>query len=819
MKHVSIVLWVLFLPFFFLLKDFNRQLEDMSYLDKAKHFSPMDPCAGANLGGHVWKDYNTNGIQDSNDTISVGGIAVAIYDSNGNQVGTDITDTNGDWHVDPTGFSFPVRVEFSQIPSGTFWTLNGTNSPTSVQIITSASCTVDAGLGDIFSYCESNPIMVTTCYEETTASDLDIVISFSYENQGTAAQDKTAITHSQQGGALWGLAYNKPDRMLYTAALLKTHIPLGPAGLDAIYTIDPFSGTPNAMPWIELTDDLGIAVSAISAAPQYHTNTARDLSAESQNDANAFQDVGKTGLGDIEISADGKTLYVVNLYDKNLYAIDIDTKMVTGTFPIPDPGCVNGVARPWALGENNGEIFVGVTCDGSASGNPANLADNSGVANLTATVYRLDGTAFTQVLNFPLDYPREPPFQYSGGCDLVDHWKPWSDVLPQTCADGNIGYPTPLLSGIEFSDSGDMILGFLDRTGLQFGYSNYGPTGTTKYSMYAAGDILKACSAGSTWIIESTLSGCSSAGGLAINTYDTDGYDVGWDKLDKHGEFYEGDYFHGDGNIDGTGLSYFPGHPEITIGGLAVVPGTNEVMSTSYDPVTGASNFNTGGVITLDNTTGQRPRNGYQIYLTGPTGTTSGKGLGLGDLEVLCSAPPIQIGNYVWYDENMDGIQAPDEAGIPNVNVSLYEMVGGTTTLIASTITAGDGTYYFTDYEEHGARYDTLTPGNMYFIVVGEAGQFNTANNLLTVGGNEYQLTSQNTGEGANPDLNDSDAYLVSDNTKPFARFPVDTVTIGAAGYVNHSLDFGFAPPPPPPICPEVKIALPVNITIRRGKK
>lgn len=776
----------------------------------------MATCPTDHLGGKVWKDYDADGIIDANETATVDDVIVQVYDCEGQLVATDTSDTNGDWSVDTTGIAFPVRVEFSNLPSWSYWTLNGVDSETSVQFVPSVNCTVNAALGDMTYYCESNPIIVTPCYVENGNANTDVVVKFSYENEGTATQDKAVITYSQQSGSLWGLAYDKVNKILYSAAVLKSHIALGPAGLDAIYTIDPFSGMPNATPWLELTDDLGIAVSAISAQPQYHTNAVREVDdAVSENDPNAFQDVGKVGLGDIEVSLDGQTLYVVNLYDKTLYAISTLTKTIVDSFPIPNPNCTNGAARPWGIGQYNGQIFVGVTCDGSASGNPANLTDNSGVNNLTATVYRLDDTTFTQVLNFPLNYPREVPFQYSGGCDQVDRWKPWLSVVPATCDDGNIGYPTPLLSDIVFTEDGDMILGFIDRTGFQFGDYNYGPSGTTKYSIYAGGDILRTCKSGSSWSIESTATGCSSAGGLGINTYDPDGYDVGWDYLDKQGEFYEGDFFHNNGNYDGTGLSYFPGHPEITIGGLAIVPWTNEVMSTSYDPVTGADNFGTGGVIVLDNTSGKRPRNGFQIYNTTDPNTTQGKGVGLGDLEALCITTPNQIGNFIWYDEDEDGVQDPCEMGIQGVNVALYEMDGTMTILIASTVTAADGTYYFTDYEQYGSGYDTLTIGHQYFVVVGEGGQFDTSNNQLTIGSDTYQLTVQNTGEGSNSDLNDSDGYLIADNTKPFNNYPVDTVTIEQGGFVNHSLDFGFIPPSD---CNPI-ICLPITGKLIRGRK
>ena len=123
--------------------------------------------------------------------------------------------------------------------------------------------------------------------------------------------------------------------------------------------------------------------------------------------------------------------------------------------------------------------------------------------------------------------------------------------------------------------------------------------------------------------------------------------------------------------------------------------------------------------------------------------------------------------------------------------------------------------------------YDTLTPGDSYFIVVGENGQFDTSADLLSLGGNDYELTVQNTGQGSNPDLNDSDAFLIMDNSVVFNGFPVDTITIGPGGFVDHTLDFGFTPyttptPTNPPSSPKptdscsTNICLPITVTIKR---
>ena len=794
MKYFLGALLLLVIP-----KAFTKNIEDNYTTGARTQTAPLAmPCLNGQMGGKVFNDVNGNGADDTE--AGMEGLVVQIFgcaaDGSSVLIETVMTDSNGDYQfTDPSIINGnPYRIEFSNIPDRFQSSIEGVDNGTETQFVDAISCDVDFGIIDPIFFCQDNPTVVTPCYVSNLLPNEDVLVSFSYNNEGTAPQDRATIAESQVAGSLWGVAYARKTEMLYTSAVLKGHVGLGPEGLDAIYLVDPFSGSPNGAAWIELTDDLGIPVSNITANPQYLDNITRELDQGSQNDAVAFQDVGKVGLGDIELSEDEETLYVVNLYDKTLYAISTSTKQLVGSFPIPDPGCVLGEARPWAIAEMEGEIFVGVTCDGSASGNPADLSDNSGAENLSATVYRLDGAAFTNVLSFPLDYPREAPFHYTGNCDQIDSWRPWLSVMPSLCDDGNVAYPTPLLTDIEFDANGDMILGFTDRTGFQYGEDNYGLVGTTKLSIYSGGDILKACTAATGWEIESVASGCSSSSGLAINTFDNEGYvpDFGG-FLAKEGEFFDGDYFHDNGGIDGTGLSYFPGHPEITTGGLALIPGRGEVLTTAYDPVTGAANFSTGGVISLDLETGQRPRNGYQIYDTDLPNTTLGKGVGLGDLEILCALPPIQVGNYVWIDDNEDGIQDPCEPPVSNLTVMLYSQpTNGTPVLVATTTTDAEGEYYFTtdaDLDETWeAGFTEVELDSSYFIVFA-ADAYDPNTDVITANGDPYTLTIVDTGMGIHPDFNDSDA---TEMTLPsVGTFPIISIT---ADSTNHTFDMGLVP-------------------------
>ncbi|MBK8701460.1 MAG: cadherin-like domain-containing protein [Saprospiraceae bacterium] len=68
---------------------------------------------------------------------------------------------------------------------------------------------------------------------------------------------------------------------------------------------------------------------------------------------------------------------------------------------------------------------------------------------------------------------------------------------------------------------------------------------------------------------------------------------------------------------------------------------------------------------------------------------------------VESSLPTGSIGDYVWYDQNGNGVQNPGEPGIANVQVSLFNEAG---TLMAVTTSGPNGAY----------RFDNVIPGNYY---------------------------------------------------------------------------------------------------------
>jgi len=72
---------------------------------------------------------------------------------------------------------------------------------------------------------------------------------------------------------------------------------------------------------------------------------------------------------------------------------------------------------------------------------------------------------------------------------------------------------------------------------------------------------------------------------------------------------------------------------------------------------------------------------------------------------------PAAIGDYVWLDTNADGLQDAGESGVPGVTVRLYTCQGE---LLATTTTAGDGSYLFSE----------LVPGEYYVEFVLPSGYF-----------------------------------------------------------------------------------------------
>ena len=204
--------------------------------------------------------------------------------------------------------------------------------------------------------------------------------------------------------------------------------------------------------------------------------------------------------------------------------------------------------------------------------------------------------------------------------------------------------------------------------------------------------------------------------------------------------------------------------------------------------------------ITITTVTGSNRTNS-----TGGVGAQSegtfGKGAGFGDLEPMCEAIRVQIGNYVFADTDEDGIQDGCDEPIAGVPVALYRPDG---TLRATTTTDASGQYFFSSATYPTETWvnpaDSLRPEDEVVIVFGydalnpTGSPFDPMTNILSVGQADYILTLPNQ-EGAtgSSDRADSDATLDAATGLPWDGYPFLTNTLGEE-QTNFSFDAGFIP-------------------------
>jgi hypothetical protein len=170
------------------------------------------------------------------------------------------------------------------------------------------------------------------------------------------------------------------------------------------------------------------------------------------------------------------------------------------------------VLRPWALAFHHGKGYLGAVCSAETSKNRADLQ---------AFVLSFDPNAPTSVaveLNFPLTYTKGA-VNTAAFPTIGSQWNAWSNNSADILGTGNFyGKPVPVLTDIEFDDGGAMILGFMDRYGMQLGSFNYPPVGTTPIVLYQqGGDMLRACPDASGAFQLESAGKCGGVAGFSAN--------------------------------------------------------------------------------------------------------------------------------------------------------------------------------------------------------------------------------------------------------------------------------------------------------------
>jgi protocatechuate 3,4-dioxygenase beta subunit len=825
----------------------------------------LPATAWSAITGNVFQDFNSNGVKDVAQTIpnqgagspatigiandkNLQGVQVRAYcvtdigadgilgtsDDNITAfplAGPVLTDSSGNFNIATSGVVAATaprkscRIEFTWDATTPFVapanvqpnplfglrpTFVGSGSNTATQFVNDGDV-ANLGLNYPSDFCQNNPTLVTNCMRFGASGGqfaADTAVNgFPYNAKSLTLRDAngneisttnsptspTQLAKNSQVGSTWGLAHHKPQNKVLVGAYLKRNIGIGPGGLGQIYSIDATNTTAQTV-----TNFLNLEVlkpgsagpnPRVSPAPAagtsptdpsgYVYSTDNAVLVGAVNGVGGDLKTGKLGIGDIDVSDDQRTLYAIGLNSRKLYIIPVGvglTAPTTGSavteVSLPDPGTVSGVGcpadtatpagelnlnlRPFALKASRGVVYVGLTCTAEGAGGTD--------ADLRAFVYRYNGgTSFTQVANTSLNYNLE------GGLK----WNRWTDAADSTGNGCCFQVPEPLLTDIEFSPAGDMILGIRDRMGDATGRGNFALNSSTNtVDGRAHGDIIRAC--------------YSAANGR-----------------------YDNANCVANGTWSPTGARWFTDgfpDPNNPMGGLVQVPGFPDVVTTAKDP----SRIYSSGVAWYSTTNGTGTK-GYEILNTGGNAASQGnKSSNMGDIEALCDAAPLEVGNRLWLDTNGNGIQDPGEPPLVNVTVRLYSPTGA---LLATALTDSDGQYAFSNRTQNADGSTIAFPGAAvattgtvnaipgfntdttgYSIRVDNPSDYLTGAPLANL-----KLTKANatgvTNNDVLTDLTDSDATLPTP-TSPIGtgNYPRIDFDAGGPGENNFGLDVGFIP-------------------------
>ena len=809
--------------------------------------------AFASISGTVYMDYNSNGVLNvggyvtgasasvTATDVGVAGITVSAYDATGTRVGQTTSGADGTYTL-TTSTAGAVRVEFS-VPSGYESSFRGSQSDTSVQFVSTDASSVNFALGKAVLYCQDNPQLVTCqmplngsmsatgtnpgARVVPTAIDRSMTLTKAAQVQATAGTASTQTTTAAPGedlGAVYGVGVDR-QRNAFFGTYVKRHSPYGP-GSD---------GTNGATNWIyrvnldnpgraEAFIRLGIntlpahssaAPTAMGSQPAYAADGNRNLSPGQPGYSDVYSQVGRAGLGDLDVTPDGSTLLAVEMTesDPKLWVVPLagTGNAVTAGTPtahsIPAPTTFNGSScvgtwHPMAIGIRETTILVGGVC-----GAEATVTTGTDTTQAVAFVLSFDRAAgtFTTVAALPMSYWRAKAntstavamgrFQPSGLAQ-TGMWHNWNDSAPPSAVDiNNAMWAKPMLSDIEIGSSGELTLAFRDRY-----MDQENPANTIIYESslssspayidfgMALGDVIRMCLSNGAYVMEND----GTCNGIRGATHPTI-LDQDLAKRPNSPLFF----FSG----------YAPWHAYNNLGGLANLPGSRLFWSSVWDvddwyqlgvmafgpcPDRAADSGSCGPVPSGGSQEGSIiggvafGRGGYALGGRPPASEGLGtgafrKGNGLGDLEIVCDAAPVQIGNRVWIDTDKDGIQDPGEAVVAGVTVHLYDASG---TLVGTAITDASGSYYFSSNVSKPAAGDGSNAGGG--LVAGAAFKVKLDNPAdYAAGGalNGYSLTTADVA---------TQGTAVNSKATKVGGYPTIDIPSRTAGQNNHTFDVGF---------------------------
>ena len=802
------------------------------------------------ITGQAFLDYNANGKFDpaetipnrSQGTIGLGsdfgfaGVSVTAFDAANNQYGPFTTDAAGNFTL-TAGGTGPYRVEFTNLPAGIVNGPDGASAKTAVQFVPDGnSSNVNLSVvrpEDVNAFTTTasggqGPHIITQQYWFGAADGVNAAqptIRDFYYNSGSEDNDLNRPNYANPSthdlaipfsavGTTWGMGYDRARDDLYVAAFTKRFSGYGPNGPGAIYRIDGTTGASasQASFFVDLN-----AVFSADVTPPAGTNyrgPGHNFDTDGLAGNQGWAAVGTTGLGGLDVTADGSRIFVVSLGDRRLYSIPTTGPLNSTTiqrFNLPVPATVTGNTtngqlgdlRPFAVQIYKGKVYVGAVNTAESTQNRNNLRSYVFAFDpATGQFQNSAGAATTTeaVFDFALNYTRGNAHpgdngidENGGGDDVSANWLPWSNtyanLTPVPANDPGLSpyrgiYPQPWLTGLSFDTAGNMTLGFRDRSGDQYGRfvpSDPANPNALTFSIIA-GDILRGtvnnpANPQAGWTLENNGNGTAGAG---------NGQGPGG-----------GEFFHQD-NLPQTATQPRTDpsdHDETAVGAVLSLAGFPDTLYTTFDPERIPLAYNSGGVRWASNTTGLNTK-GYTLFITDsifdPNNpnprSTFAKGNGLGDL-VSVAETPIEVGNYVWFDTDQDGVQDPGEPALANIVVQLWGDGGdgifgnANDVSLASVTTDANGNYYFSN----GPGTNTANKAFNVDIIAGSPFQIRVQ--FGQAGLVNRPLTNAFANSGANSDQRDSNGV---NGTGSLANFAIVNFVAPQPGAADHSLDIGF---------------------------
>jgi len=510
-------------------------------------------------------------------------------------------------------------------------------------------------------------------------------------------------------GSVYGLAYDDGAtsgiRRLFAAAFTRRFTSYGPLGPGGVYEY-------------RFNDGQWYGSFVVPDAGVDRPNSDRD-------DTAILSRVGTSSLGDMEISPDGETLYIMNLAAKRIERYDITQPAPRRLDPVPVPLHLISVnarfqvqLQPFALefapnpqsATGEMQLFVGITYTARPNGEP----------HAYVLAWSIKSNSWHLALNQPLVISVfNKRFAGSTYLDVLKKiksneqivgWNPWDEQLDKLMKENvfrSILHAQPFLTDLEFSSDGRfMRLSLRDRVGdITF----FGPPPANHYSSIAQGDSLN---------YQLTAQGWR----LVLDTSKRK------DRVDPNNELAwlipnEADWVN-------DHLHTFPGekpaHVENHMGSLRTIPrpdGLETIVVTSL-----LGNNSSGLMIYHSNNV--NPVSAITIIPAGTNKSTS-----LGDLELLCTYA--FVSGTLWFDQNGNGIRENGDSPLGGARLEVVDPVSST--VLGQAVTAADGSYTF------------AVPPNRGLVLRVAPGQFSAGQPLA---GMVYTLANAGNNESV-----DSDAH------------------------------------------------------------